>query len=33
MRRYTLNIGSREFVVDVQEVDFDQFEVTVGGES
>lgn len=33
MRRYTLNIGSREFVVDVQEVDYDQFEVTVGGES
>jgi len=33
MRRYTLNIGSREFVVDVQEVDADQFEVTVGGES
>ena len=33
MRRYTLNIGSREFVVDVQETDFDQFEVTVGGET
>jgi biotin carboxyl carrier protein len=33
MRRYTLNIGSREFVVDVQEVDADQFEVTVGDES
>ena len=33
MRRYTLNIGSREFVVDVQETDFDQFEVSVGGET
>ena len=31
MRRYTLNIGSNEFVIDVQETDFDQFEVTVGG--
>ena len=30
MRRYTLNIGSNEFVIDVQETDFDQFEVTVG---
>ena len=33
MRRYTLDIANREFVVDVQETDFDQFEVTVGGES
>ena len=33
MRRYTLNIGNREFVVDVQETDFDQFEVQVGGEA
>ena len=30
MRRYTLNIGSNEFVIDVQETDFDQFEVTGG---
>jgi biotin carboxyl carrier protein len=33
MRRYTLDIGNREFVIDVQEVDADQFEVTVGNES
>jgi biotin carboxyl carrier protein len=33
MRRYTLNIGNREFVVDVQETDSDQFEVQVGGEA
>jgi len=33
MRRYTLNISDREFVVDVQEVDADNFEVVVGGES
>ena len=33
MRRYTLNINNREFVVDVQETDFDQFEVQVGGEA
>ena len=33
MRRYTLNVSNREFVIDVQEVDADQFEVTVGDES
>lgn len=33
MRRYTLNISDREFVVDVQEIDADHFEVVVGGES
>lgn len=33
MRRYTLDIGNREFVIDVQEVDADQFEVRVGDES
>ena len=33
MRRYTLNISDREFVVDVQEVDIDQFEVVVGDET
>ena len=33
MRRYTLDIGNRAFVIDVQEVDADQFEVTVGDES
>ena len=33
MRRYTLNISDREFVVDVQEVDADNFEVVVGGET
>jgi biotin carboxyl carrier protein len=33
MRRYTLNISDREFVVDVQEVDADHFEVVVGDES
>ncbi|MDR0378656.1 MAG: biotin/lipoyl-binding protein [Candidatus Accumulibacter sp.] len=32
MRRYTLNISDREFVVDVQEIDSDTFEVFVGGE-
>lgn len=32
MRRYTLNISDREFVVDVQEVDADLFEVAVGDE-
>jgi biotin carboxyl carrier protein len=32
MRRYTLAIGGREFVVDVQELDADRFEVAVGGE-
>lgn len=30
MRRYTLNISNREFVVDVQEIDADHFEVVVG---
>ena len=30
MRRYTLNISDREFVVDVQEIDADNFEVVVG---
>lgn len=33
MRRYTLNISDREFVIDVQEVDADQFEVVVGEET
>lgn len=33
MRRYTLNISDREFVIDVQEVTADEFEVVVGGES
>lgn len=33
MRRYTLNISDREFVVDVQEVDADTFEVVVGGDT
>jgi biotin carboxyl carrier protein len=33
MRRYTLNISDREFVVDVQEIDGDNFEVAVGGET
>ncbi|MDR1708428.1 MAG: acetyl-CoA carboxylase biotin carboxyl carrier protein subunit [Candidatus Accumulibacter sp.] len=33
MRRYTLNIRDREFVVDVQEIDADTFEVAVGGET
>ena len=32
MRRYTLGIGAREFVVDVQELDADRFEVVVGEE-
>jgi len=32
MRRYTLGIGDREFVVDVQELDADHFEVAVGDE-
>jgi biotin carboxyl carrier protein len=30
MRRYTLGIGGREFVIDVQELDADRFEVAVG---
>lgn len=33
MRRYTLQIGGREFVVDVGELDADHFEVLVDGES
>jgi len=33
MRRYTLNISDREFVLDVQELSADQFEVVVGGEA
>lgn len=33
MRRYTMNIGDREFVVDVQELAADQFSVVVGGET
>jgi biotin carboxyl carrier protein len=33
MRRYTLNISDREFVVDVQEIDADNFEVVVGGDT
>ena len=33
MRRYTLDISDREFVIDVQELAADRFEVTVGGES
>ena len=32
MRRYTLNISDREFVIDVQELSADQFEVVVGDE-
>jgi biotin carboxyl carrier protein len=32
MRRYTLGIGAREFVVDVRELDADRFEVAVGEE-
>ena len=30
MRRYTLGLGGREFVIDVQEIDADRFEVAVG---
>ena len=33
MRRYTVNVGNREFVIDVQETDFDQFDVQVEGVS
>jgi biotin carboxyl carrier protein len=33
MRRYTLEIRGREFVIDVQEQAADRFEVAVGGES
>lgn len=32
MRRYTLQIGEREFVVDVDELAADRFSVQVGGE-
>ena len=33
MRRYTLEIGGREFVVDVNELAIDSFEVMVGGDA
>lgn len=33
MRRYTLDISDREFVIDVQALAADRFEVVVGGES
>ena len=33
MRRYTLEIGDREFVVDVNELAIDSFEVMVGGDA
>jgi len=33
MRRYTLDISGREFVIDVQELAADRFEVKVGGEA
>ena len=33
MRRYTLNISDREFIVDVQEIDADNFEVVVGDDT
>ena len=33
MRRYTLNISDKEFVLDVQELAADRFEVIVGGET
>ena len=32
MRRYNLGLGSREYVIDVQELTADTFEVFVGGE-
>jgi biotin carboxyl carrier protein len=32
MRRYTLTIGGREFVVDVRELDADRFDVALGEE-
>ena len=32
MRRYTLDVGGQSFVVDVKELDADQFEVGVGGQ-
>jgi biotin carboxyl carrier protein len=33
MRRYTLDISDREFVIDVQELAADRFEVVVGGDA
>jgi len=33
MRRYTLGVGDRQFVIDVQEIAADRFEVFVGDES
>lgn len=33
MRRYSLKISGRDFVIDVQELSNDRFEVQVGGES
>ena len=33
MSRYTLNINSTEFVVDVQETGADQYELVVNGDS
>jgi biotin carboxyl carrier protein len=33
MRRYTLEIGDREYVVDVNELAIDSFEVMVGGDA
>jgi glutaconyl-CoA/methylmalonyl-CoA decarboxylase subunit gamma len=33
MRRYTLDVRGREFVIDVHELASDRFEVVVGGES
>jgi biotin carboxyl carrier protein len=33
MRRYTLDISDREFVIDVQEIAADRFEVFVGNEA
>ena len=33
MRRYTLGVGDRQFVIDVQEIAADRFEVLVGDEA
>ena len=33
MSRYTLNINSTEFVVDVQDAGADQYEVVVAGQT
>ena len=33
MRRYTLDIGGREFSIDVQELAADRFQVVVGDET